>query len=103
MSPRERRCATTSKPLPTGYCCWAGPETSHWSKTQVYISHLRLTNYRNFSGLSLELPPGLVVLSGSNAQGKTNLLEAAYLLAIAKSYRTNVERELINWSSQKTA
>ena len=68
----------------------------------MYISHLRLTNYRNFAGLSLELPPGLIVLSGANAQGKTNLLEAAYLLAIAKSYRTNVERELITWASQKT-
>ena len=68
----------------------------------MYISHLRLTNFRNFAGLSLELPPGLVVLSGANAQGKTNLLEAAYLLAIAKSYRTNVERELITWASQKT-
>ena len=67
----------------------------------MYISHLRLTNYRNFASLSLELPPGLVVLSGANAQGKTNLLEAAYLLAIAKSYRTNVERELISWASQK--
>ena len=61
-----------------------------------------MTNYRNFTGLSLDLPPGLVVLSGANAQGKTNLLEAAYLLAIAKSYRTNVERELISWASQKT-
>ena len=68
----------------------------------MYISHLRLTNYRNFADLSLKLPPGLVVLSGANAQGKTNLLEAAYLLAIAKSYRTNVERELITWASQKT-
>ncbi len=68
----------------------------------MYISHLRLTNYRNFTGLSLELPPGLVVLSGANAQGKTNLLESAYLLAIAKSYRTNVERELISWALQKT-
>ena len=67
----------------------------------MYISHLRLTNYRNFASLSLELPPGLVVLSGANAQGKTNLLEAAYLLAITKSYRTNVERELISWASQK--
>ena len=68
----------------------------------MYISHLRLTNYRNFTDLSLKLPPGLVVLSGANAQGKTNLLEAAYLLAIAKSYRTNVERELISWATQKT-
>ena len=67
----------------------------------MYLSHLALTNYRNFRHLEIDLPPGLVLLLGANAQGKTNLLEAAYLLAIAKSYRTNVERELIHWSAQK--
>ena len=67
----------------------------------MYLSRLALTNYRNFQHLELNLPPGLVFLLGANAQGKTNLLEAAYLLAIAKSYRTNVERELIQWSAQK--
>jgi len=67
----------------------------------VYLSRLALTNYRNFQHLEIDLPPGLVFLLGANAQGKTNLLEAAYLLAIAKSYRTNVERELIHWSAQK--
>ena len=67
----------------------------------MYLSRLALTNYRNFQHLEIDLPPGLVFLLGANAQGKTNLLEAAYLLAIAKSYRTNVERELIQWSAQK--
>ncbi|MCL0044322.1 DNA replication/repair protein RecF, partial [Dehalococcoidia bacterium] len=66
----------------------------------MYISHLSLTNYRNFRHLELDLPPGLIFIFGENGQGKTNLLEAAYLLTIAKSYRTNVERELIHWSNQ---
>ncbi len=68
----------------------------------MYLSRLVLTNYRNFRHLELDLPPGLVFILGANAQGKTNLMEAAYLLAIAKSYRTNVERELIHWSAQKS-
>ena len=66
----------------------------------MYLSKLTLTNYRNFLSLEMDLPQGLVFIIGANAQGKTNLLEAAYLLAIAKSYRTNVERELIHWSAQ---
>ena len=38
-----------------------------------------------------------MVLQGDNAQGKTNLLEAIYLLATAKSHRATAEREMINW------
>lgn len=67
----------------------------------MYLSHLALTNYRNFSHLELDMPSGLVFVLGANAQGKSNLLEAAYLLAIAKSHRTNTERELIRWSAQQ--
>ncbi len=67
----------------------------------MYLSHLALTNYRNFSHLELELPSGLVFVLGANTQGKSNLLEAAYLLAIAKSHRTNTERELISWTAQQ--
>ncbi|MBI4339739.1 MAG: DNA replication/repair protein RecF [Chloroflexi bacterium] len=69
----------------------------------MYLSHLSLANFRNFDGLKLDLPPGLVAIVGGNGQGKSNLLEAAYLLAIAKSYRTNVERELISWKAQQAA
>lgn len=45
----------------------------------------------------LELGPGLSVFAGANGQGKSNLLEAAYLLAIAKSTRASVDRELVHW------
>ena len=63
----------------------------------MYLSHLSLTNFRGFSHLELDLPTGVVVLSGGNAQGKTTLLEAIYLLAIARSYRAENESEVVNW------
>jgi len=65
----------------------------------LYIAHLSLTNFRNYERLELDLPPHLVVLQGDNAQGKTNLLEAIYFLATAKSHRATAERELINWAT----
>lgn len=61
------------------------------------ISHLSLTNFRNYTRLELDFPPGVVVLQGDNAQGKTNLLEAVYLLSRLRSPRTGTDRELVNW------
>ncbi|MFQ5925787.1 MAG: DNA replication/repair protein RecF, partial [Dehalococcoidia bacterium] len=58
-------------------------------------------NFRNYERLELDLPKNLMVLRGDNAQGKTNLLEAIYLLATAKSHRAVTERELINWSTPR--
>ena len=65
----------------------------------AYISRLSLTNFRNFVELELDLPPGVSVFFGTNAQGKTTLLEAIYLLAIARSYRAENEREVVNFQS----
>lgn len=65
------------------------------------LSRLVLTNFRNFQGLDLDLPPGVVVLFGANAQGKTTLLEAVYLLAIARSFRAENEREVVNFEAAR--
>lgn len=65
------------------------------------LARLTLTNFRNFRGLELELPPGVVVLYGGNAAGKTTLLEAVYLLAIARSFRAENERELVNFQAAR--
>ncbi len=65
----------------------------------MYLSHLSLTNFRNFPHLELDLPLGISVISGANAQGKTSLLEAMYLLAIARSFRTENEHEVVNWAA----
>ncbi len=65
----------------------------------AYLSHLSLTNFRNLVHLELELPSGVVVFFGANAQGKTALLEAVYLLAIARSFRAENEREVVNFQA----
>ncbi|MFQ5934272.1 MAG: DNA replication/repair protein RecF [Dehalococcoidia bacterium] len=65
----------------------------------MYLEHLSLTNFRNYSSITLDLGPGPVVLCGENAQGKSNILEAVYLLSTTKSPRANSDRELINWDA----
>jgi len=65
----------------------------------AYLSRLSLTNFRNFVHLDLELPSGVVVFFGANAQGKTTLLEAVYLLAISRSFRAENEREVVNFTA----
>ena len=61
------------------------------------LTHLTLHNFRNYVRLDLDLPPGVTVLLGHNAQGKTNLLEAIYYLATSRSPHAGADRELVNW------
>ena len=63
----------------------------------MYLRHLSLTNFRNYARLELDFPTRVVVLQGDNAQGKTNLLEAIYYLAITRSPHADSDRQLINW------
>ncbi|MFC1998817.1 DNA replication/repair protein RecF [Chloroflexota bacterium] len=65
----------------------------------MYVSHLTLANFRNYNSLEIDLGAGAIVLCGDNAQGKTNLLEAIYLLATSKSPRASADRELVNWDN----
>ena len=60
---------------------------------------MSLTNYRNLVSLELDLPRGVLVFFGPNAQGKTTLLEAAYTMAIARSFRAENEREVVNFDA----
>src|SRR5205085_1924704 len=69
----------------------------------MWLSQLRLVNFRNFRGLRLEPKPGVLLFSGHNGQGKTNLLEAVYVLATTRSPRTSVERELLSWRTPEDA
>lgn len=59
---------------------------------------LALRNFRNYQDLSTTFSPGVNVFLGPNAQGKTNLLEAIYALALTRSHRTTTDKELIGWS-----
>jgi DNA replication and repair protein RecF len=53
----------------------------------VHLAHLRLRDFRNYARLDLDISPGFHVLLGDNAQGKTNILEAIYLMATLRSFR----------------
>ncbi len=61
----------------------------------IHISRLELLNFRNYRKLELELGPGMTLVHGKNGQGKSNLLEAVYMVVIGKSSRTATERDLI--------
>jgi DNA replication and repair protein RecF len=61
------------------------------------LTHLSLTNFRNFTRLDIDVPVGTVMLVGNNAQGKTSLLEAIYFLATLTSFHANTDRQLINF------
>ena len=61
------------------------------------LTHLSLTNFRNYARLELTMPPGMIALYGDNAQGKTSLLEAVYFLATSRSPHSTSDRQLINW------
>ncbi len=67
----------------------------------MYLSHLNLTDFRNFRQLDVPLGPGLFLFHGENAQGKTNLLEAVAMLTTAHSFHTTSDREVMNWVSSE--
>jgi DNA replication and repair protein RecF len=62
---------------------------------------LELTNFRSYRSLEVAFPVGLTIAHGGNGAGKSNLLEAAYLVAIGKSYRAQTERDLVSWEAAK--
>ncbi len=65
----------------------------------MFLKQLELNNFRNYHKQVLE--PGLFlnILTGQNAQGKTNILESIYMACIGNSFRTGKEKEIINWES----
>ena len=67
----------------------------------MYLKHLSLTNFRSLTRLDMELPRRVVLLVGSNAQGKTSVLEAIYFLAAFTSLQTHVDRQIVNFHEAK--
>jgi DNA replication and repair protein RecF len=67
----------------------------------MFLKHLSLTNFRNFTRLDVDIPRRVVVLVGDNAQGKTSLLEAIYFLAAFTSFQTHADRQIVNFYEAK--
>ena len=66
----------------------------------MYIEQLALKNYRNYDQLSMDFENKVNVILGENAQGKTNVMESIYVLAMAKSHRTSNDKDLIRWDEE---
>lgn len=66
------------------------------------LTELSLINYRNYETLQLEFQRSLTIFLGENAQGKTNILESIYFLAMTRSHRTSHEQEIIRWGQEQT-
>ena len=67
----------------------------------MYLKHLSLTNFRSLTRLDIDIPRRAVLLVGSNAQGKTSVLEAIYFLAAFTSFQTHVDRQIVNFHEAK--
>lgn len=64
------------------------------------LQKIYLKNYRNYDDIFLELNNNLNIIIGDNAQGKTNLLESIYVLAVTKSFLSISDKNLINFNSR---
>jgi DNA replication and repair protein RecF len=67
----------------------------------MLLRELLLVNFRNYVRLALTPGDPITVLVGDNGQGKSNILEAIYLLATTRSPRTSNDRELVHWRARR--
>lgn len=68
----------------------------------MYIKKIKLENFRNYEHEEIDFNEKINVIFGDNAQGKTNILEAIFVGALGKSFRTNKEKELIKENNKYT-
>ena len=63
----------------------------------MIVKKVNYRNFRNISEAEIDFSPGVNVLIGNNAEGKTNALEGIYLMASGKSFRTPKERDMVKF------
>ena len=66
------------------------------------INNIILQNFRNYDSLELDFNESRNIIVGENAQGKTNLIEAIYLAAFAKSFRTNNAGDMVRFGQKQS-
>ncbi len=65
------------------------------------INSIRLINFRNYKNIDVNFNKNINIFIGKNAQGKTNLLEAIYMCSMGKSFRTNKDKDIINFEKKE--
>ncbi len=66
----------------------------------MILTSLRLQNFRSYQKKTFEFSPYTTLIVGPNTAGKTNILEAIMVLATGKSFRADVDREMIQWDQE---
>ena len=66
----------------------------------MFLNKLNLIHFRNYKKLDIKLSPNINIFVGDNAQGKTNILESIYILAVTKSHRLGSEEHLIQFKEE---
>ena len=65
------------------------------------INNLELNNFRNYTNIKTEFKDGVNFIVGSNAQGKTNMLESIYLISVGKSPKNSKDKQIIRFGETK--
>lgn len=68
----------------------------------MIIKSIELSNFRNYEKLNINFDEGTNILYGDNAQGKTNILEAAYLSGTTKSHKGSKDKEMIRFECEES-
>lgn len=66
----------------------------------MYLKKIELKNFRNYEEAEVEFHKKVNIITGKNAQGKTNLLESLYIMSLGKSFRTNKDTEMIGFEQE---
>lgn len=67
----------------------------------MMVKRLQVNNFRNYTAQTVEFGEGVNIITGKNAQGKTNLVEAIMLCSVGRSSRTPRDKELIKWDQTR--
>ncbi|MBE6150606.1 MAG: DNA replication/repair protein RecF [Firmicutes bacterium] len=67
----------------------------------MILRKIKLVNFRNYKNFNISFQKNINIIIGDNAQGKTNILESIYTLALTKSYRTTNDSNLIRLNQEK--
>lgn len=66
----------------------------------MQIKELELNRFRNYDSQRIEFDPGINIIYGNNGEGKTNIVEAVYILSFGRSFRTSKDKEMIHLGSE---
>ncbi len=67
----------------------------------MWLAELRLRDFRNYATLDVALGDGVTLIEGPNAQGKSNLLESVYTVALGRSPRVNADAEVVRFGQDR--